>query len=135
MTRFVFSSSCATYGVPQTESIDESHPQHPVNPYGRTKLMVEQVLADYALAYGLRSVALRYFNAAGCDPEGQLGERHDPETHLIPLVLREAMRVKQGGDPAATQLRVNGVDFETPDGTCIRDYIRVADLCSCWLPP
>ena len=129
VTKFVFSSSCASYGVPQTDSIDESHPQHPVNPYGRTKLMVEQVLADYAPAYRLQSVSLRYFNAAGCDPEGQLGERHDPETHLIPLVLREALRVKKGGDPAATQLRVNGDDFATPDGTCIRDYIHVADLC------
>jgi UDP-glucose 4-epimerase len=96
--------------------------------------MVEQVLGDYALAYGLQSVSLRYFNAAGCDPEGELGERHDPETYLIPLVLREAMRVKQGGDPAATQLRVNGGDFETQDGSFIRDYIHVADLCSCRFP-
>ncbi len=129
VSKFVFSSSCATYGVPMMDSMDESHPQRPVNPYGRTKLMVEQVLADYAHAYGLRSVSLRYFNAAGSDPEGALGERHDPETHLIPLVLREALRVKKGGDPAATALRVYGGDFDTPDRTCVRDYVHVHDLC------
>ncbi len=127
--RFVFSSSCATYGTPQVDLIDEAQPQRPVNPYGWTKLMVEQVLADYAPAYGLSSVALRYFNAAGSDPEGELGESHDPETHLIPLVLREALRVKRGGDPAATLLRVFGDDFATPDGTCVRDYVHVEDLC------
>jgi len=130
VSRLVFSSSCATYGAPLQEMIDESHPQRPVNPYGETKLMVEHMLRDYAQAYGLRSVALRYFNAAGCDPDGILGERHDPETHLIPLVLREAKRVMAGGDPAATGLRVFGDDFDTPDGTCIRDYIHVSDLCS-----
>ena len=127
--RFVFSSSCATYGTPLVDLIDEAQPQRPVNPYGWTKLMVEQVLADYARACGLSSVALRYFNAAGSDPEGELGERHDPETHLIPLVLREALRVKRGGDPDATHLRVFGEDFDTPDGTCVRDYVHVEDLC------
>ncbi len=121
--RFVFSSTAATFGEPQYSPIDEKHPQQPVNPYGRTKLMVEQVLADYALAYGLRSVSLRYFNAAGADPEGQLGERHEPETHLIPLVLQ----VAAGRRP---HLEVFGRDYDTPDGTCIRDYVHVTDLCS-----
>jgi len=127
--KIVFSSTCSTYGIPETDTISELHPQRPVNPYGRTKLAIEQALADYARAYGLQSVSLRYFNAAGCDPEGELGERHDPETHLIPLVLREALRVKRGGDPTATELRVNGDDFDTPDGTCVRDYVHVQDLC------
>ena len=121
--RFVFSSTAATFGEPQYSPIDEKHPQQPVNPYGRTKLMVEQVLADYALAYGFRSVSLRYFNAAGADPEGLLGERHDPETHLIPLVLQ----VAAGRRP---HLQVFGRDYDTPDGTCIRDYVHVTDLCS-----
>ncbi len=122
--KFVFSSTCSTYGVPETVSISESHPQRPVNPYGRTKLTIEHVLADYAQAYGLQSVSLRYFNAAGCDPEGALGERHDPETHLIPLVLREALRVKRGGDPAATALRVYGGDFDTPEFRYARRDLR-----------
>jgi UDP-glucose-4-epimerase GalE len=127
--RMVFSSTCATYGEPVQVPITESHPQQPVNPYGRTKLLVEQELRDRAEAYALKSVSLRYFNAAGCDPSGQLGERHDPETHLIPLVLFEALRLRSGGDPADTGLRVFGGDFDTPDGTCIRDYIHVNDLC------
>ncbi|MDP4622633.1 MAG: UDP-glucose 4-epimerase GalE [Hydrogenophaga sp.] len=125
--RFIFSSTAATFGAPQYTPMDEQHPQHPVNPYGRTKLMVEQVLADYAQAYGLRSVSLRYFNAAGADPEGQLGERHEPETHLIPLVLQ----VAAGRRP---HLQVFGRDYDTPDGTCVRDYVHVEDLCSAhWL--
>ena len=99
VARLVFSSSCATYGDPLRLPIDESHPQNPVNPYGVTKFAAERAMADYGRAYGLRTVALRYFNAAGCDPEGELGERHDPETHLIPLVLREALRVRAGGKP------------------------------------
>jgi UDP-glucose-4-epimerase GalE len=127
--RLVFSSSCATYGDPVSSPMDEAHPQRPVNPYGRTKLLVEKALADYAPAYGLSSIALRYFNAAGADPEGMLGERHEPETHLIPLVLREALRVKRGGDLAASGLRIYGGDFETADGTCVRDYVHVNDLC------
>jgi len=127
--KLVFSSTCATYGVPNTDTLDETHPQWPVNPYGRTKLTIEQAIGDYAAAYALNSVSLRYFNAAGCDAEGKLGERHEPETHLIPLVLREALRVRGGGDPAATGLRVLGGDFDTPDGTCIRDYVHVEDLC------
>lgn len=124
---FVFSSTAATFGEPQYSPMDEKHPQQPVNPYGRTKLMVEQVLADYAQAYGLRSVSLRYFNAAGADPEGQLGERHEPETHLIPLVLQ----VASGRRP---HLQVFGRDYDTHDGTCVRDYVHVEDLCSAhWL--
>ncbi|MBK8725000.1 MAG: UDP-glucose 4-epimerase GalE [Holophagaceae bacterium] len=131
--RLVFSSTCATYGEVQERPITEAHPQHPVNPYGRSKWMVEQVLRDYAATYGFSSVSLRYFNAAGCDPQGRLGERHDPETHLIPLVLREAQRVAAGGDPEATGLSLFGTDLETPDGTCVRDYTHVSDLCEAHL--
>jgi UDP-glucose-4-epimerase GalE len=127
--RLVFSSSCSTYGEPERVPMSETHPQRPVNPYGRTKLMVEHALADYAIAHGLRSVSLRYFNAAGCDPKGRAGERHDPETHLIPLVLAEAMRTKAGGRPDETALQVFGGDFPTPDRSCVRDYIHVSDLC------
>lgn len=127
--RLVFSSTCATYGDPLERPITEGHPQNPVNPYGRTKLMVEQVLADYAHAYALQSISLRYFNAAGCDTEGRVGERHEPETHLIPLVLEQAMRVRDGVDPDDTKLLVLGGDFPTEDGTCVRDYIHVGDLC------
>jgi len=121
--RFVFSSTCATYGLPQRETLDEAHPQAPINPYGFTKLVVERMLADYRSAYGLRSIALRYFNAAGADPDGEVGESHDPETHLIPLLLGAGL----GRRPAIT---VFGRDYATPDGTCIRDYIHVADLAS-----
>jgi UDP-glucose 4-epimerase len=124
---FIFSSTAATFGEPQYTPIDERHPQQPINPYGRTKLMVEQALVDYDKAYGMKSVCLRYFNAAGADPEGQLGERHDPETHLIPLVLQAA----SGRRP---HISVFGRDYDTPDGTCIRDYIHIQDLCSAhWL--
>jgi UDP-glucose 4-epimerase len=126
ITRFVFSSTAAVYGEPQYTPIDEAHPREPINPYGRTKWMVEQVLADYGRAYGLNSVALRYFNAAGADPDGELGERHEPETHLIPLVLQAA----GGQRPAIT---VFGRDFDTRDGTCIRDYIHINDLCEAHL--
>jgi UDP-glucose 4-epimerase len=125
--RFIFSSTAATFGEPQYTPIDERHPQQPINPYGRTKLMVEQALIDYDKAYGIKSVCLRYFNAAGADPEGQLGERHNPETHLIPLVLQAA----SGRRP---NISVFGRDYDTPDGTCIRDYIHIQDLCSAhWL--
>jgi UDP-arabinose 4-epimerase len=119
--RIVFSSSCATYGIPQRVPITEDALQRPINPYGRSKFMNEQILADYNEAYGLESVSLRYFNAAGADPDGELGECHDPETHLIPLVLEAAA----GRRPHVT---VYGNDYETPDGTCIRDYIHVSDL-------
>ena len=125
--RIIFSSTAAIFGEPQYSPIDELHPQHPIAPYGRTKLMVEQALADYDKAYGLKSVCLRYFNAAGADPEGQLGERHDPETHLIPIVLQVASGRRQ-------HISVFGQDYDTPDGTCVRDYIHVQDLCSAhWL--
>lgn len=117
----VFSSTCATYGNPQYTPIDEKHSQSPINPYGKTKLMMEQIMADYETAYGLKYAALRYFNAAGCDPQGELGESHDPETHLIPLVLKAI----KGEIP---QITVFGTDYETADGTCIRDYIHVEDL-------
>jgi len=124
---FIFSSTAAVFGSPRYIPIDELHPMAPINPYGRTKLMVEQVLADYDFAYGIKSVCLRYFNAAGADPEGQLGERHDPETHLIPLVLQAASG-RRGC------INVFGRDYDTKDGTCIRDYIHVQDLCSAhWL--
>jgi UDP-glucose 4-epimerase len=125
--RFIFSSTAAIFGEPQCTPIDEHHPHHPINPYGRTKRIVEQILADYDVAYGMKSVCLRYFNAAGADPEGQLGERHEPETHLIPLVLQ----VASGRRP---HISVFGRDYDTPDGTCIRDYIHVEDLCTAhWL--
>jgi UDP-glucose-4-epimerase GalE len=128
VSNLVFSSTCSTYGVPVASPIHEEHPQEPINPYGASKLMVERALKDYAHAYNLNSVSLRYFNAAGSDPSGAIGERHDPETHLIPLALLEAGRVKAGGDPAATTLTVFGSDYDTPDGTCIRDYVHVDDL-------
>jgi UDP-glucose 4-epimerase len=120
--RFIFSSTAATFGEPQYTPIDERHPQAPINPYGRSKLMIEQVLEDYDRAYGLKSVCLRYFNAAGADPEGQLGERHEPETHLIPLVL-------QAASGRRADIAVFGRNYDTPDGTCIRDYIHINDLC------
>jgi UDP-glucose 4-epimerase len=121
--RFIFSSTAAIFGEPETSRIAEDHPQRPINPYGRSKRMVEEILQDYDRAYGLRYVSLRYFNAAGADPEGELGERHDPESHLIPLVL-------QAASGRRAQIAVYGNDYPTPDGTCIRDYIHVWDLCS-----
>lgn len=117
----LFSSTCATYGHPQGETIDESHPQWPINPYGWTKLMIERMLADYAVAHGLPSIALRYFNAAGGDPDGEIGERHEPETHAIPLAIAAALT------PGQT-FSVFGTDFATRDGSAIRDYIHVMDL-------
>ena len=131
--RLVFSSTCSTYGDPVELPMTEGHPQKPVNPYGMSKLIAERAMADFGRAYGLQTIALRYFNAAGCDPEGELGERHDPETHLIPLILREALRVRDGGNPVDTQLQIFGTDFDTPDGTCIRDYVHVTDLCAAHL--
>lgn len=123
--QFVFSSTCATYGVPETVPITEEMPQKPINPYGATKLMVERILADYEKAYGLRSVVFRYFNAAGADPQGRSGENHDPETHLIPLVIRAAL---ESSDSNGFKLQIFGTDYDTPDGTCVRDYIHVSDL-------
>lgn len=119
--KFVFSSTCATYGVPEVVPIPEDHPQNPINPYGATKLMVERILSDFDIAYGFKSVRFRYFNAAGADPNGRLGEDHNPETHLIPLVLQTALGKRES-------ISVFGTDYPTPDGTCIRDYIHVSDL-------
>jgi UDP-glucose 4-epimerase len=121
VSKMVFSSSCATYGYPVSIPIDENHPQNPVNIYGLTKLMIEQALAGYAKTRGWSYIALRYFNAAGADEGGLLGEHHEPETHLIPLILQAAQ------DPQKA-IHVYGTDYETPDGTCIRDYIHVTDL-------
>jgi len=118
---FIFSSSCATYGIPNSIPINESHPEIPINPYGKTKLMVDNILLDYSNAYNLKYVSLRYFNAAGNDPSQLIGESHNPETHLIPLVIESAL------DSSKT-INVFGDDYETPDGTCIRDYIHVNDL-------
>ncbi len=118
--RILFSSTCATYGNPVRLPIDENHPQSPINPYGWSKLIIEHMLEDYARAYGLSSIALRYFNAAGCDPEGEIGENHEPETHAIPLAIRAALN--------RNIFKVFGTDFETRDGSAIRDYIHVCDL-------
>ncbi|MGE0201103.1 MAG: UDP-glucose 4-epimerase GalE [Candidatus Melainabacteria bacterium] len=121
VNRMVFSSSCAVYGEPAALPLTEDHPLSPVNPYGFTKRVAEAMLADFARAYDFRSVSLRYFNAAGADPHGRLGEMHDPETHLIPCILQ----VVNGDREAVT---VYGADYDTPDGTCIRDYIHVEDI-------
>ncbi len=120
VTRLIFSSTCATYGEPQRVPLDETHPQQPINAYGETKLAVERALPHFETAYGLRSVALRYFNAAGADPDGLLGEDHSPEIHIIPRAIFAA----RGTDA----LKVFGEDYPTPDGTCLRDYIHVTDL-------
>ena len=124
--RFIFSSTAAVYGEPRYVPIDEKHPREPINPYGSSKRMVEDALFYYAPAHGLHSVPLRYFNAAGADPQGRLGPRHEPITHLIPLVLRAAAGVNPN-------VKVFGRDYPTPDGTAIRDYIHVADLCEAHL--
>ena len=123
---FIFSSTAAIFGEPQYTPIDEVHPKSPINPYGRSKLMVEQMLEDYDKARGLKAICLRYFNAAGADIEGDLGERHDPETHLIPLVLQAASGRRDS-------ISIFGNDYDTPDGTCVRDYIHVQDLCAAHL--
>ena len=119
--RFVFSSSCAVYGAPASVPITEEFPTQPISPYGRTKTAVEGILADYAAAYGLRYASLRYFNAAGAAPEGNIGEDHDPETHLIPLCVLAALGKRES-------LSIFGTDYPTPDGTCVRDYVHVLDL-------
>lgn len=124
--KLVFSSTAAVFGQPQAEFIEEDHPTQPINPYGASKLMVERMLADAATAYGLRSVALRYFNAAGADPSGRIGEAHEPETHLIPNVLRAVLGSGSG-------LKVFGDDYATRDGTCVRDYVHVDDLAAAHL--
>lgn len=120
---FIFSSTAATFGEPEYVPIDEAHPKRPINPYGNSKLMVERILQDYQAAYSLNSVCLRYFNACGADPEGELGECHDPETHLIPLILQAASGRRKS-------ITVFGRDYPTEDGTCVRDYIHIEDLCS-----
>ena len=119
---FIFSSTAAIFGEPDYTPIDEKHTRQPINPYGHSKLMIEQVLDDYDKAYGLRSTCLRYFNAAGADPDGELGERHVPETHLIPLILQAASGRRE-------DIKVFGDDYDTDDGTCVRDYIHINDLC------
>lgn len=123
VSNIVFSSSCAVYGKPTSLPITEESSRFPINPYGRTKLIIENVLEDYSKAYGLKYVALRYFNAAGADSGGEIGEQHDPETHLIPNVIRSAI-----GD--LSELIINGNDYQSPDGSCVRDYIHVEDLAS-----
>jgi len=124
--KIIFSSTAATFGEPKYTPIDEAHPQWPINPYGWTKLMVERVLADYDVAYGLRYVALRYFNACGANEEADIGENHQPESHLIPLVLDAAIGKREN-------IKIFGTDYPTPDGTCVRDYIHVVDLASAHL--
>ncbi|KQT34593.1 UDP-glucose 4-epimerase [Methylophilus sp. Leaf414] len=126
VNKFIFSSTAAVFGEPDYVPINEAHPNRPLNPYGRSKWMIEQVLADYDKAFDFKSVCLRYFNAAGADPDGQLGERHEPETHLIPLILQAASGKRES-------IQVFGRDYDTPDGTCIRDYIHIVDLCSAHL--
>lgn len=124
--RFIFSSTAAIFGEPQYVPIDEAHPKAPINPYGRSKWFVEQMLEDYDHAHGLKSVCLRYFNAAGADPDNEIGERHEPETHLVPLILQVASGRRD-------HIGVYGDDYPTPDGTCVRDYVHVADLCDAHL--
>ena len=124
--KIIFSSTCATYGEPEKLPLTEDMPQHPINPYGATKLMVERIFKDYHAAYGLEFVVLRYFNAAGADPDGEIGESHNPETHLIPLVLDAASGKR-------ADIKVFGTDYDTPDGSCIRDYVHVTDLASAHL--
>jgi UDP-arabinose 4-epimerase len=119
--KLVLSSSCATYGNPHQLPMAESHPQNPTNPYGASKLIVERMLRDFESAHGVRSISLRYFNAAGADPKGEIGEEHEPETHVIPLAIRAT---RPGGEP----ITVFGMDYPTPDGTAIRDYVHVGDL-------
>ncbi|MFU2016511.1 UDP-glucose 4-epimerase GalE [Peribacillus butanolivorans] len=118
---FIFSSTAATYGIPNVDIIDEEQPTNPINPYGRSKLMVEQILGDFAHAYGLHYVVLRYFNAAGAHESAEIGESHDPETHLIPIILQHLLGQRE-------KISVFGTDYDTQDGTCIRDYIHVTDL-------
>lgn len=121
VTNLIFSSTCATYGQVHSIPITENHPQSPINPYGRSKLMVEQVISDFEIAHGIQSVILRYFNVAGADPEGEIGEHHDPETHLIPSIIEAALGIRK-------EIIVYGIDFPTEDGSAIRDYVHVQDL-------
>jgi UDP-glucose-4-epimerase GalE len=125
--RLVFSSTAAVYGNPEYTPIDEAHPTRPINPYGWSKLMAERQIAEYCRAHGLRAACLRYFNAAGADADGEIGEAHEPETHLIPNILKAAL------EPARGPVQLFGNDYDTPDGTCIRDYVHVEDLCDAHL--
>jgi UDP-glucose-4-epimerase GalE len=125
--KLVFSSTAAVYGNPLYTPIDEAHPCIPINPYGWSKLMAERVIEEHCRAYGLRAVSLRYFNAAGADADGEIGEAHEPETHLIPNIIKAAL------DPSAGPVNIFGNDYNTPDGTCIRDYVHVVDLCDAHL--
>ena len=124
--KFIFSSSAAIFGNPEYVPIDENHPKNPINPYGKSKLMVEEVLKDFESAYGLKYVSFRYFNAAGHDPEGELSERHDPETHLLPIIM-------QAANAQRDSVSIFGNDYDTKDGTCVRDYIHVNDLANAHL--
>ncbi|MED4889231.1 UDP-glucose 4-epimerase GalE [Lysinibacillus fusiformis] len=126
INKFIFSSTAATYGMPSVDIIDEETPTYPINPYGQSKLMVEQILADFAQSYGMKFVVLRYFNAAGAYETAEIGECHNPETHLIPIILQHL-----GGQRES--ISVFGTDYDTPDGTCIRDYIHVTDLANAHL--
>lgn len=121
VNRLIFSSTCASYGIPVRTPIDETHPQWPINPYGWSKFMIERMVEDFSRARGLNAVMLRYFNAAGCDPDGEIGERHEPETHVVPLAIEAAIR-------SGRTFTINGTDFDTRDGTAVRDYIHVSDL-------
>lgn len=121
ISHLIFSSTCATYGKVKSIPIKENHPQRPINPYGRSKLMIEQMIADFEIAHGIHSVILRYFNVAGADLDGDIGENHDPETHLIPSIIHAALRIKK-------EVAVYGIDFPTNDGSAIRDYVHVQDL-------
>jgi UDP-glucose 4-epimerase len=119
--KFIFSSSAAIFGNPEYLPIDEEHPKQPINPYGKSKLMVEEILKDFDIAYGLKYVSFRYFNAVGHDPDGELSERHDPETHLLPIIMQVVSGKRES-------VSIYGMDYDTKDGTCIRDYIHVNDL-------
>ncbi len=121
VNRLIFSSTCASYGIPVRIPIDEEHPQSPINPYGWSKFIIERMVEDFSRAHGLNAVMLRYFNAAGCDPDGEIGERHEPETHVVPLAIEAAIR-------SGRAFTINGTDFDTRDGTAVRDYIHVTDL-------
>lgn len=123
----IFSSTAAVYGIPEYTPLDELHPTRPINPYGWSKLMAEQLIAEYAQAHGLRAACLRYFNAVGADSEGEIGEAHEPETHLVPNIIKAAL------EPDAEPVTIFGNDYDTPDGTCIRDYVHVEDLCAAHL--
>ena len=122
LNNLIFSSTAAVYGTPEYTPVDEDHPRRPINPYGHSKHIIETVLEGYRDSHGLSSTSLRYFNAAGADPDGELGERHEPESHLIPLVIQAALGLRP-------EIKIYGTDYETPDGTCVRDYVHVTDLC------